>query len=143
MDWKREAVEKLKQYEAHKRALESIPAALRRLEEQSTAIRSAETDATPVQGGGSTREDALLSNIVHREELEHRLSDAKAWVQIVDGGLAVLDEEERLVLELFYIHRAKGNVDRLCEKLRCEKATAYRHRDKALHHFTVALYGIE
>ncbi|MCD7860112.1 MAG: hypothetical protein LUH51_08170 [Firmicutes bacterium] len=35
-----------------------------------------------------------------------------------------------------------GNVDRLCGDLACEQSTVYRKRDKALRHFTIALYGL-
>ena len=141
MNWKFEAIDKLREYEAHKRALKSIPEEIKRLNVALTAIRSAATDSTPVSGGGSTREDAMLSNIVHREELERALEQAKLWVDIVDGGLNVLDDEERLVLDRFYIHRGKGNIDRLCEELGVEKATLYRRREAALRKFTIALYG--
>lgn len=141
MDWKREAVDKLRGYEARRRALESIPLEITRLESAAVSIRSAVTDATPVQGGGSGREDAILSNIANREELARALAQAESWVYLVDGALAVLGDEERLVLDRFYIHRAKGGVDRLCEELTVEKATAYRRRDSALRRFTLALYG--
>lgn len=142
MNWKYEAIDKLKGYEAHRRALENIPREIKRLEGAFVSIRSATTDATPVFGGGSAREDAMLSNIAHREELDRTLKQAKAWVKMVDAGLEVLDDEERLVLERFYIYRAKGNVDWLCDKLCVEKATVYRRRDTALRHFTIALYGV-
>lgn len=142
MNWKYEAIDKLKDYEAHKRAVESIPKEIERLESSFAGIRSATTDGTPVSGGGSTREDVMLSNIVHREELERRQKEAELWVQIVDAGLAVLDDEERMVLDRFYIHRAKGNIDRLCDELGIEQSTAYRRRDAALRHFTIALYGV-
>jgi hypothetical protein len=105
------------------------------------SIRSATADGTPVQGGGSGREDMLLSNIVHRQELERSLEQAKKWVKIVEGGLAVLGEDERLILDRFYINPAPGNVDKLCGELGIEQATVYRRREKALHHFTLSLYG--
>jgi len=141
MNWKREAIGKLKNYEAHRAALESIPKEIKRLESAYTGIRSAATDGTPASGGGSTREDTMLSNIVHRDELKRRLKEARLWVSMVDKALAVLDGEERLVLDRFYIHRAKGNVEELCERLHLEKSTVYDRRDKALRHFTLALYG--
>lgn len=143
MIWKYEAMEKLKGYEAHVRALESIPEEIRRLRILAASIRSADTDGTPVSGGGSTREDVMLSNIVHRQELERSLEQARLWVSVVDRGLAVLDDEERLVLDRFYIHRGKGNVDRLCGELGLDsKSTIYYRRDNALRHFTIALYGV-
>lgn len=142
MNWKREAIDKLKNYEAHKQALECLPKEIRRLESAYTGIRSATTDGTPVSGGGNTREDSMLSNIVHRDELKRRLKEARLWVAQVDKALAVLDDEERLVLDRFYIHRAKGAVEALCESLNLEKSAVYDRRDKALRHFTLALYGV-
>ena len=142
MNWKREAVDKLKNYEAHKQALESLPKEIRRLESAYAGIRSAAAGGTPVSGGGNTREDAMLSNIVHRDELKRRLKEAKLWVSMVDKALAVLTDEERLVLDRFYIHRAKGNVGELCERLNLEQSAVYDRRDRALRHFTLALYGV-
>lgn len=142
MNWKREAIDKLKNYEAHREALENIPKEIRRLESAYVGIRSATTDGTPVSGGSNTREDSMLSNIVHRDELKRRLREARLWVAQVDKALAVLDDEERLVLDRFYIHRAKGNVGELCERLNVEQATVYRKRDSALRRFTIALYGV-
>lgn len=85
----------------------------------------------------------MLSNIAHREELARTLKQARAWVEIVDAGLAVLDEGERLVLERFYIYRTRGSIDRLCEELGIlNPAGVYKRKDKALRHFTIALYGI-
>ena len=141
MDWKREAIDKLKNYAAHREALENIPKELQRLESVYTGIRSTAGRAT-VSGGGGSREDTMLSNIIHRDELKRRLKEARLWVAQVDKALAVLDDEERLVLDRFYIHRAKGNVGELCERLNVEQATVYRKRDSALRRFTIALYGV-
>ena len=77
MDWKREAVEKLRDYEARKTALESIPDELARLESDFTRVRGAGMSGAPVTGGnGDGREQALLSNIVHRQELRRALKQA-------------------------------------------------------------------
>lgn len=143
MNWKREAIDKLRNYDVHKQAIESVPKEIKRLEVQYTGIRSATTDGTPVSGGdGSTREDALLSNIVHRDELKRRLREARLWVAMVDKALAVLSDEERLLMDRFYIHPVKGAVGDLCDRLNVEKATVYRRRDNALRRFTIALYGV-
>ena len=141
MDWKQEAAEKLLQYEARRQSLESIPAEIRRLELDYTALRSTVPDAVPAHGAGSRREDAMLTNIVRREELARQLESARAWVALADGGLAALDEEDRLVLGRFYVHRHKGACERLCEELDREKAQVYRRRERALRRFTLALYG--
>ncbi len=141
MNWKYEAMEKLRDYEAKKQSLSTLPGEIRRLELDAQRIRSACGDGTPVKGGGSTREDMMLSNIVHREELERALEMARKWVELVEAGLEILSAEDRLVLERFYMYPERGNVERLCGELGIEKATAYRRRDAALRRFTLSLYG--
>lgn len=141
MNWKSEAVDKLRQYEAKKLSLVNIPLEISRLESAACGIRSAASDGTPVSGGGSGREDMLLSNIVHREELERSLEQAKKWVATVDTGLAILSAEERLLLERFYVHPARGHVDKLCGELGLEKSQVYAKKDSAIRHFTISLYG--
>ena len=142
MDWKLEAAEKLRLYEAKKQALRSIPGEIARLESELRSIRSATADGTPVKGGGSRREDRMLSNIVHREELERALEQAKVWVALVDAGLKILSREERLILDRFYIYPEKGAADRLAGDLMVDVKTVYRRKDAALRHFTVCLYGL-
>lgn len=140
MDWKAEAIEKLTGYEARRADLERIPLELERLEAAYTGIRAAKLDGMPRCGSG-TREAAILSNIAHRDELRRKMEEARLWAGFVERGLSILDDNERLVLELLFIHKAKGNIDRLCEQMCAEKSTVYRRRDEALRRFTMVLYG--
>lgn len=142
MDWRAEAIEHLRGYEAQRQALEFIPQELDRLGAAYTGIRSARLDAMPRAGSSaSRREDVMIDSITRRDRLKRQLKEAELWVSIVDGGLSILDDEERLSLELCFIHKVKGSIEELCERLNIEKSTAYRRRDDALRHFTIALYG--
>lgn len=141
MNWKYEAIDKLKNYDARKRAAVNILEEIRRLKHKSSSIRSASADGTPVKGGGSGREDMLLSRMVEVAELENRLRMVKWWLSPVERALECLTEEERLVLDRFYIHPMKGSADRLCDELNLERTAIYRRKDDALRHFTIALYG--
>lgn len=88
MDWKQEAIDKLKGYEAQRRSMEDIPRELERLGAAYTNIRAARIDGMPKAGcSPSGREDAMLSNIVHQDELKRRLKEIRLWVEIVDGGV--------------------------------------------------------
>ena len=141
MNWKTEAVEKLRRYDAMRQSVSNLPEEIARLEEETRSLRSVIAGDTPVKGGGSSREDALLSNMVCRQELETALRQAKAWLRTADRALAALTPEEKLVLHRFYIYPERGSVDRLCGELGVEQSSVYRKRDKALYKFTVALYG--
>lgn len=140
MDWKQEAMEKLRQYCARQTAMQAIPDDIAALEAEAEGLRGMRMDEMHVKGGGA-REDMLINNIVKREELKLALDQANRWVSRVDRGLAALDEDERLVLQMLYILPAKGNIERLCEQLCMEQASIYRKRDKALRRFTLVMYG--
>ena len=140
-DWKISAIEKLKQYEAKRQALEIIPMQIAEIESTMTSIRSG-VNIAPVSGGKSTgKENMLLSCIVQKEELQRNLDRVKLWIEFMEKGLNILDQDELLVLDRFFIHPAKGNIDRLCGELFIEQSQVYKRRDKALRKFTIALYG--
>ena len=141
MNWKQEAIEKLEQYDARKQSLRSIPAEIARLESVAQRIRSTQTDGIAVKSSGGGREDMLLNNIIQREELNWSLEQAQQWVGLVDSGLSVLDDEERLILDRFYIRSEKGAADRLAGDLAMDVKTVYRRKDAALRRFTIALWG--
>ena len=140
--WKYRAIDKLKDYMAQKAALQSLPEEIARLESEAYSIKSATGDGTPVKGGGSGREDRLLSNIVKREEHKAMLHRATLAVGMVDRGLSVLNQEERHILGSMYIIRENGCIERLMEEFNLqEESSLYKRANKALLHFTVAMYG--
>lgn len=142
MNWKEEATQKLRQYNAMKLALQNLPEELKRLEQAASSIRSARIDGTPVKGGSNRREDMLLSNMVHREELANTLSQAKLWVSATDRALGALTPEEKLILYRMYMYPERNALDRLCQELDLEQSSIYRRRDQALNRFVTAYYGI-
>lgn len=143
MDWKKEAISKLRGYPGAKAALQNIPEELARMRSQMEGIRSATADGTPTKGGGNGREDAILTNLVYQEELKRRLRQNKYWVSQVERALDTLNPEQRLVLDRLYMRNTRNNIDRLCEELGLEKSAVYDRRESALRRFTRALYGFE
>lgn len=140
-DWKTFAIEKLKDYEAKREALETIPLQIAEIESTMTRIRSARADSTPVRGGGSGYEEKMLNCIVQRDELQRCLERTKLWISVVDRSLNILNNEDRLILDRFYIHPEKGAAERLSGDLFIDIKSVYRRKDKALHRFTMAMYG--
>lgn len=140
--WKYRAIDKLRDYTAQKAALLNIPDEIARLESEATSIRSATGDGTPVKGGGSRREDMLLSNIVEREEYRALLERTKYAVGVVDRGLNVLSPEERHILDVMYVVREKGYKERLMDEFGLQEISSlYKRVNKALLHFTIAMCG--
>lgn len=142
MNWKAEAKEKLRRYASMRLATINIPEELERLEIDAQAIRAAKCDNTAVDNGSSKREEALLNNIIHRQELEWTLQQAQCWLKSTDRALTALNAEERMILHHLYIYPEKYAPERLCKELGVEMSSIYRRRDRALRHFTLAYYGI-
>ncbi len=141
MNWRDAAMEKLRRYDGMRRALGNIPEEIRRLKEEARAIRGSACDCIAVRGGGGHREDALIDNLVKRQELEWTLKRVKHWLFVADRGLDALLPDEKLVLQRLYLHPEKGALERLCDELGVEQSSIYRKRDQALQRFTTALYG--
>lgn len=141
MNWKNEAMEKLRNYDAMACCVVNIPRELERLKIAAASIRGARTDGDPVRGGGNRREEMLMDNMVRRQELQWKLEQARRWVTCTDQALGTLTPDEKLVLSRMYIYPEKGSLERLCGELGIEQSSVYRKRDKALYRFTLALYG--
>lgn len=142
MNWKTESIQRLKEYEQRKQALILIPEQIKALEMNFTSIRAARSDAEPVkEGGGNKRENALINNIVKRQELEKSLKVAQLEADITEKALAMLTDEERHILRGFYVHKQRRHVEALCEELNYERTRVYEIKDEALRKFTMACYG--
>jgi hypothetical protein len=143
LNWCIFSIQRLRDYEDRKRAIDNLTEQINSLEDKFTAIRAATTDSTPVQGGNENRrEQMLIHNIATREELKNNLEIIKQEIDITEKGLDVLTETERLILTRFYINRSKGYIERLCDELFISKTELYRQKDEALKRFTMVCYGI-
>lgn len=131
MNWKNEAAEKLRQYEAMQRAKQNLPREIQRLRVAALAIR---------EKGESQQ---LMNNLAHRQELQWTLEQTKCWLDVTERALSCLSGEEKHILHRLYISPEKGGIQRLCQELGVEQSSVYRRRDRALQHFATALYGLQ
>ena len=104
MNWKNEAIEKLRRYDIMRQALLNIPQEINRLKEESTALRSCSADTVHVTGGGGRQEDARINNLIQRQELEQTLKNVRQWLTIFDRALLAMDEDDLMILQQLYIY---------------------------------------
>lgn len=128
-------------YEAKKQALINIPDQIKELEEKLTSIRSQSADSVSVKGGGGSRDEAYLNNIVARDQLMANLEEARRIVIRVSGALAILSEDEKEILRRFYMVREKNAAYNMAEDKHVDHKTVYRRKDTALQKFATAMYG--
>ena len=142
MNWKSVAIDKLKDYGVKQIGIQNMSEEIQELKVRRRGIRSASADSIAVHGGGSGREDAMLNSIVLQKELEINLQGSQRWIKRVKNGLSILDEEERRILERFYINPERGAAERLSMDLGVDVKTVYHRKDRALRKFTIAMYGV-
>lgn len=142
MNWKKEAVEDLKNYTCRKEGCLNVADRIQTLNTRLSGTPEMYSNAVPVRGGGSKAEEWRINTIVERDRLKMSYNNLKKLVQMTERGLNQLSSDERRVLELFFIHRSGRHVDDLMEELCYEKTRIYELKDEALYKFTVAMYGM-
>ncbi|MBQ8797213.1 MAG: hypothetical protein IJZ56_03345 [Oscillospiraceae bacterium] len=139
--WKRQAINDLEMYGAKKRALINIPAQIKELEEKLISIRSQTADSVSVKGGGGSRDDAYLNNIVARDRLSANLEETRRYVSRIDGALSILTAVEMELLDSRWISKEENAVSNLARRLDKDPRTINRMINEALFKFTTAMYG--
>lgn len=141
MNYKDRLIPELKTLQSKREALKNIPEKIKILEMRYGALRSSQTDAQPVSGGISRRENDLLCNIAERDALKLDLEIVRREVALMERALQSLSETEQLVLDRAYINRRKNYIDQLCEELGYEKSQIYRIRETSLEGLARKLLG--
>ena len=140
INWKKEAIEELKR-------LEDLKESIHHLNERIELTQSQLYNISAVQigervGSSDDGDDVRLSKMVELEELKARKLITEKRVQLLQDCLDKLSEEQRLILDRFYIRHTRGYMDELTELLSIEQAEVYRRKDRALRRFTELMYGI-
>lgn len=137
MDWRICAEDDLRRYKQMKIGLINSKD---RLQLVSEAIRSPKTSL----GERSKRmESELINAFVEKERLTANINSAERMINIIERGLASLSEEDRRLLEKFYMSNSPTKMRHLSEEFGYEARTLYRKRERALTNFTIAMYGLE
>ena len=142
MNWKTSAESDLRTYNIRRQSLDNIQERITALKATQDGLRAVAADSEPIKGGTSKYEDKLINSIVEIERLKLNYVAANRLVKLIEKGMEGLSEEEREVVDAFYITATERCVDVLRERLGYEKSQIYRIREKALYKFTLSCYGI-
>lgn len=142
MDWKKNAIADLRDYPYLQSSLDALPGEIKSLALLEEGMRVSDPGRAAVQGGRKGREEALASLIDQKERLKANYLVTKAKAERIRRGLAALSEPERKVLDVFYIARPDGHMDKLCEELGYEERNVYNIKETALRKFTLAMFGV-
>lgn len=136
MDYKDWIIPELKTLDAKRKSLQNTLDQIKELELKATAISATTFDKDVVDGGGDNkREEMLLENLCKRNELQANYDCTRMEVANIENRLSQLSEEDRFILETFFVYKQYNPVERLCEALHLEQAQVYRRREKALKNY--------
>ncbi len=125
MKYKDFVIDRLKNYGAHKTAVENLRERL----DQLASLRCASAEER-------------LDHFVCEKEFGALLQNKQDEVEAVEKALEALTAQERRVLERMYLHKEPLAVQMLVLELGYEKSNIYVLKEKALRHFAMAFYGI-
>ena len=137
MDWKICAVEDLRRYNLMKAGILNSEDKLRTIESDVMRARSALEDRR------KRIDSRLVDALVEGERLKTNILTAKTLTKLVERGLSILCDNDRRILEIFYMSGVTKPATHLVKELGYSPRSIYRARDRALEKFTLAMYGVE
>ena len=143
MNWQKEAIEDLKNYNNLKEGIKSLKLRINSLNNNYKAIKTGDFSMQKVQGGkNKSSDERLIDNIAQRERLALVLKADQMLAERIEQGLQDLNEQERLVIEELVIKDKKNAIIELSRTLAYEKSKIYTMRNEAIKKFTIFMYGI-
>ncbi len=142
MNWKKEAINLLRDYPAKQQSLNNLKERYAMLELGSQSLRAAQTSAIPLHGGLSRQQEHLINSIAEKEQVLANYNMTAKQLKWVEKGLSQLSAQERLILEGFYIKDGENAKNDLMNELCIERSALYDQKEKALRKFTLTMYGL-
>ena len=140
INWKKEAIEELKRLEDLKESIHHLNERIELTQNQLYNISAVQIGERV--GGSDDGDDVRLSKMVELEELKARKLITEKRVQLLQDCLDKLSEEQRLILDRFYIRRTSDYIEELEEVLFKSRTQIYYEKDNALRRLVRLLYGI-
>ncbi len=137
MDWKLCAIDDLRRYKQMKIGVLNSKDKLRLISAAASSPRTSLGKRNPINN------PSLINTLVEKEKLSSNIKSTQKLLKIIERGLDSLTDEERALLEKFYMSDCPSNIRHLCEEFGYEQRSLYRKRDRALARFTLAMYGLE
>lgn len=140
MNWKKEAVNQLKEYHSRRDSMVNLITRCKQLEKE---VKRCENLPIPTNGKLSEEQEQLLNHRSELKQLKANYAMASCQLRWIEQGLAALSDDERMVLEGFYVEEAGPfTKSDLMDKLCIERSALYTMKDRALRKFTLSMYGM-
>ena len=143
LDKQQATLNALNDYKNMETIIEITPQEIKDIRVDMVKTRSSAPDGMPHTRNIRSGENMLCSAIDQCDVMNNRYQQAVEFMSWFAPAWLQLFEEERLLLEAFYMEEDNKTtaVEKISELLHLERAQIYRRKDKALNRLTIFLYG--
>jgi DNA-directed RNA polymerase specialized sigma subunit len=143
LDKQQATLNALSDYRNMETVIEITPAEIKKIKNDMSNPRGSKYDGMPHTRDPQSGENIICSVIYKCDVLRNRYQQAIEFMSWFNPAWLELNDEERLILEEFYMSDgSKTNaVCRISDRLFVEKSQVYNKKDKALDRLTTFLYG--
>ena len=141
LDKKSAAADAVKDYGSMKFIIEHTDDEIKAAYEKMGGISSPQFDGMPHAHNPHAAEDRMAEGMDEISVLRERYREAVEFMGWFKPAWEELTEDERYVLECFYMGADGPAVSAVCERFQIERNSAYRRKNRALSKLSVMLYG--
>ena len=142
MDYIREAIEQLRDYNLLMSSVSTMQEQLEALKLEKYNIKAQVITREPKGGGNTEPDDKTVNNIFKRRMLINNIVATNKKISCIDKSLAVLDTNEQKVLNRIFVIGSHNAIGDLCTELNFSKSQIYKIKDQAIRRFARAMYGV-
>lgn len=141
MNWEKEVISRLKNYNYRKEAITNLKSRIGYIESNLTSVKTVSIDKDPIKGGGSKQEDILINNIVEKDLLLRNLRYCQREVEELDKAFEILTNTEYEVIQKLYLVSYRINLKDICNEMGYSKSNIYNISHTATKKLALYLYG--
>lgn len=141
MNWEKEVISRLKNYNYRKEAITNLKSRIGYIESNLISVKTVSIDKEPIKGGGSKQEDILINNIVEKDLLLRNLKYCQREVEELDKAFEILTNTEYEVIQKLYLVSYRINLKDICNEMGYSKSNIYNISHVATKKLALYLYG--
>lgn len=144
LDKKAAAINALKDFSSMQYIIDHTDEDIASIHEKMTSPASSVLDGLPHIHDPKAGERKLVASIDKIDVLKERYRQALEYMEWFKPAWDALSEDERFVLEAFYLNDNDKQIDavcEICERFGIERSSAYNKKNRALQHLALLLYG--
>ena len=141
MNWEKEVISRLKNYNYRKEAITNLKSRIGYIESNLTSVKTVSIDKDPIKGGGSKQGDILINNIVEKDLLLRNLKYCQREVEELDKAFEILTNTEYEVIQKLYLVSYRINLKDICNEMGYSKSNIYNISHAATKKLALYLYG--